>query len=71
MKFCPLLLKNKRALAFLIFLLVVGTDSESVANVFISQFLSLIPKVGQEFGSHEDVYSFYNQYAREAGSSTR
>ena len=29
------------------------------------------PKIGMEFSSLEDAYSFYNQYAREAGFSSR
>ncbi|KAL2460901.1 Protein FAR1-RELATED SEQUENCE 6 [Abeliophyllum distichum] len=47
-------------------------EAESADNVFIPQVtFSRIPKIGQEFESHEEAYNFYNEYAREAGFSAR
>ncbi|KAL2461525.1 Protein FAR1-RELATED SEQUENCE 5 [Abeliophyllum distichum] len=49
-----------------------GMEAESENNVFVPDVTTTrIPKVGQEFESHEEAYNFYNQYAREAGFSTR
>ncbi|KAL2526724.1 Protein FAR1-RELATED SEQUENCE 5 [Abeliophyllum distichum] len=45
-------------------------EAESADNIFVPQVsISRIPKIGQEFESHEEAYNFYNQYAREAGFS--
>ncbi|KAL2470804.1 FAR1-domain family sequence [Abeliophyllum distichum] len=45
-------------------------ETENADNVFVPQVLvSRIPKIGQEFESHEEAYKFYNDYAREAGFS--
>ncbi|KAL2511137.1 Protein FAR1-RELATED SEQUENCE 5 [Abeliophyllum distichum] len=45
-------------------------EAGSADNVFVPQvFISRIPKIGQEFESHEEAYKFYNDCAREAGFS--
>ncbi|KAK2652382.1 hypothetical protein Ddye_012238 [Dipteronia dyeriana] len=49
-----------------------GSSSSASADLYRPQVNpEYKPKLGQEFASIDDVYEFYNQYAKEAGFSTR
>lgn len=48
------------------------SEIEASDNIYIPQVsIGRVPKIGQEFESHEEAYKFYNQYACEAGFSAR